>query len=201
MIISVGISLSNPGPFVVATGRPTQGPPWPSNVPAIGAGMENRSRLDRFHRLDLAGSPFDAWNGTSDFWLKLISPGAAYPRRASGYSARHNSLRAWYIRQQLANVRPPFCAAWLYFLVFYFLLVGPVNYLVLRQQRRLHLAWITIPTITLIFSAASFGVGYLLHGTTSSSIKLLFSNRRHLEGMSIVILGCSRLLGAHIPYV
>jgi hypothetical protein len=47
----------------------------------------------------------------------------------------------------------------------YILLVGPVNYLVLRQQRRLHLAWITIPAITLIFSAASFGLGYVLHGT------------------------------------
>jgi hypothetical protein len=37
--------------------------------------------------------------------------------------------------------------------------------LLLRRQNRLHLAWVTIPVITLVFSAAAFGLGYALHGT------------------------------------
>lgn len=47
----------------------------------------------------------------------------------------------------------------------YILLVGPVNYLVLRWRNKLHWGWITIPVITLVFSAMSFGLGYAKRGT------------------------------------
>lgn len=50
-------------------------------------------------------------------------------------------------------------------LAIYIALVGPVNYLLLRWFRRLHWAWITIPLLTLIFSAGSFGIGYAMRGT------------------------------------
>jgi hypothetical protein len=44
-------------------------------------------------------------------------------------------------------------------------MVGPVNYLVLRRRRRLHYAWVTIPLLTLIFSAGAVGIGYAMRGT------------------------------------
>jgi hypothetical protein len=50
-------------------------------------------------------------------------------------------------------------------LVIYVVLVGPVNYLVLRWQGRLHWAWVTIPLVTLVFSAGAFGLGYALRGS------------------------------------
>jgi hypothetical protein len=40
-----------------------------------------------------------------------------------------------------------------------------VNYLLLRWQKRLHEAWITIPLITIVFSIGAFGLGYALRGT------------------------------------
>ena len=40
----------------------------------------------------------------------------------------------------------------------YILLVGPVNYFVLRWRDRLAWAWITIPTLTLAFSALAYGI-------------------------------------------
>ncbi|MEZ4836836.1 MAG: hypothetical protein R2873_33395 [Caldilineaceae bacterium] len=46
----------------------------------------------------------------------------------------------------------------------YILLVGPVNYLLLRRMRRLGWAWITIPLLTLVFSVGAFGLGYGLRG-------------------------------------
>jgi hypothetical protein len=40
-----------------------------------------------------------------------------------------------------------------------------VNYLLLRWQKRLHAAWITIPLITIVFSIGAFSLGYVLRGT------------------------------------
>ena len=120
-----------------------------------------------FIGLDLAGAPFDAWNGTVDFWQKLVSAGAAFPEGAPvDMSARQQFASGMvYPLNNLPMLDLPSVRGLAILLGFYILLVGPLNYLVLRQQKRLHLAWITIPVITLIFSAASFGVGYLLHGT------------------------------------
>jgi len=57
-------------------------------------------------------------------------------------------------------------ASWLALMLgVYIVMVGPVNYLVLRRIKRLHLAWISIPSITVFFSIVSFLLGYALHGT------------------------------------
>jgi hypothetical protein len=47
----------------------------------------------------------------------------------------------------------------------YVILVGPVNYLLLRWRRNLQWAWVTIPVITIVFSAGAFGLGYAMRGT------------------------------------
>jgi len=47
----------------------------------------------------------------------------------------------------------------------YILIVGPINYLVLKRLDRRELAWITMPVLVLGFSAASFGYGSFLRGT------------------------------------
>lgn len=46
----------------------------------------------------------------------------------------------------------------------YVLLVGPVNYLVLRAMRRQALAWITVPLIAVIASGAAYGGSILTKG-------------------------------------
>lgn len=47
----------------------------------------------------------------------------------------------------------------------YIVIIGPLNYLVLRRMDRRELAWITMPVLVLAFTAASFGYGFLLRGT------------------------------------
>ena len=156
-----------PGPFIIATGegRADRALAEQNDLPLVQEWKVDRGWID-FVGLDLAGAPFDAWNGTTDFWLKLISPGAEYPEGAPvDMSARQQFASSMvYPLNNLPMLDLPSVRGLALLLGFYILLVGPVNYLVLRQQRCLHLAWITIPAITLIFSAASFGVGYLLHG-------------------------------------
>lgn len=49
-------------------------------------------------------------------------------------------------------------------LVLYVLLSGPVNYAVLRGLRRRELMWVTIPLISLLFTAGAYSAGIVVHG-------------------------------------
>lgn len=119
-----------------------------------------------FIALDLSSSPFDAWTGTTAFWEKLLAPGAVYPEwLPPDMSLRQQ--RAGQMPYALTNLPVldlPSARGLALLLAVYILLVGPVNYLVLRRQKRLHWAWVTIPVITALFSAGAFGVGYAMHG-------------------------------------
>ncbi len=49
-------------------------------------------------------------------------------------------------------------------LIFYILLIGPVNYALLSRKKRLELAWITVPAIAILFAAGIYIVGYMIKG-------------------------------------
>lgn len=46
----------------------------------------------------------------------------------------------------------------------YIVLAGPVTYLVLRRLDRQALGWVVVPTLTVIFAALTYGVGYAQRG-------------------------------------
>jgi hypothetical protein len=157
-----------PGPFIVSTGDDGEGHALVTqdDLPlvhelAVGAGFVN------FVALDLAASPFDAWAGTTGFWERLLSRGAAYPEwLPPDMSARQMKAgQMTYALARLPTLELPSIRGLGLLLMLYVLLVGPINYLVLRWRKRLHWAWISVPLITLVFSAGAFGLGYVLRGT------------------------------------
>ncbi len=97
----------------------------------------------------------------------MISPGAAFSEYLpTDMSARQQfSSNMPYVLSNLPVLDMPSARGLAMMLIVYILLIGPINYLVLRKRNQLQLAWITIPVITIIFSAASFTLGYILHGT------------------------------------
>lgn len=116
--------------------------------------------------LDLAGAPFSAWTGTTDLWGKLLSGGAEYaswlPPDVSVRQMRADRLG--YSLSNLPSLDLPSIRSLSLLLLLYILLVGPANYLLLRRIKKLHWAWVTIPLMTLLFSAGAFGLGYSLRG-------------------------------------
>jgi hypothetical protein len=50
-------------------------------------------------------------------------------------------------------------------LVAYIVLIGPINYLVLRRLDRREWAWLTMPLLIVVFSIGAFGLGRLLKGS------------------------------------
>jgi hypothetical protein len=155
-----------PGPFAVT---------WPPAGPDTLLAQEGQAlvverRVGNGHinyvALDVAGSPFDAWAGAARFWERLLTPGAAYssglPQDVSPNMMRAQSLS--YALQNMPALALP-AIRWLaILLVVYILLIGPVNYVLLRQLRRLEWGWLTIPLFTLAFSIGAFALGTGLRG-------------------------------------
>lgn len=155
------------GPYVVATGESLE-----SKV-LVGT-KEQPQVLERtvgqgvvdFVIFDLAGTPFNGWPGTQAFWQKLIGPSGSYPDYMP-FDMSPRQYRANTLSYPLSNIPTldlPSINSVSILLAIYILIVGPVNYLVLRRGKRMHWAWVTIPVITLLFTGAAFGIGYTMRG-------------------------------------
>ncbi|MBI2762683.1 MAG: hypothetical protein HYX54_02850 [Chloroflexi bacterium] len=66
---------------------------------------------------------------------------------------------------QLASLALPPIGGLLLLIGGYILLIGPINYLVLRRLDRRELAWITMPVLIGAFAVGSYGFGTTLRGT------------------------------------
>jgi hypothetical protein len=163
-----GNELRVAGPFVVATGNQINGITLAGDE-TIALVLERRLEKGYvdFVALDLAASPFNAWIGTTSFWEKLLSPGANYPEWMPwdmSFRQQRSGTMVWAL-SNLPALDLPSVRNLAILLGIYILLVGPLNFLILRWKRRLHFAWITIPLITIAFSAGTFGLGYAMRGT------------------------------------
>ncbi|MCX7680821.1 MAG: hypothetical protein N2508_02440 [Anaerolineae bacterium] len=117
--------------------------------------------------LDPTVTPFDAWAGLLPFWQKLLETDAVLPPNAPVDIPRRNleAEQMWNVLTNLPTLELP-SIRWLAgLLALYIILVGPVNYLLLRRWRRLDWGWITVPALTLIFSVGSYGLGLSQRGS------------------------------------
>jgi hypothetical protein len=176
--------IQNPGPFTLAMGDPLGSSVTLSAgdrplllEKTVGAGTAY------FVALDLATVPFNGWPGTTNFWAKLIGPAATYPDwLPTDMSVRQmTSTQMNYALSTLPALDLPSIRGLSILLGFYVLMVGPVNYAVLRWRKRLHWAWVTIPLLTMTFSAGAFSLGYLLRGNDIILNKIAIGNA-HPEG-------------------
>ncbi len=68
----------------------------------------------------------------------------------------------------------------------YIILLGPINYLVLKRMKRLEFAWLSIPLISLAFSTIFFVSGYAIRGAknhlfTFSIVRVYDKNNFHIN--------------------
>jgi hypothetical protein len=66
---------------------------------------------------------------------------------------------------QLASLALPPITGLIAILAGYILLIGPLNYLVLRRLDRRELAWVTMPALIVLFAVIAYGFGTALRGT------------------------------------
>jgi hypothetical protein len=118
--------------------------------------------------LDLDGPPFSTWNGQQAFWQKLQTELAPLPagqgRRPDGSVA---DMRAD-LKRDLERFEeiPVISFGWVaLFILFYIVLVGPLDYLILKKLfKRLELTWVTFPATVLVVSVTAYLAAYALKG-------------------------------------
>lgn len=99
--------------------------------------------------------------GTESLWRRLLPArsGAATGVATSDDSQLLNAV------SQLPSLALPPIGGLLALLAAYVILVGPVNYLVLRRLDRREWAWISIPALVLGFTVGAYAIGASLRGS------------------------------------
>jgi hypothetical protein len=164
-----------PGPFLASVGDLSKGRTLAAqgDLPLVRERVVGSGRVD-WVALDLAASPFDAWASTESFWARLILSDAAYPQYIPP-DVSPRQLRSSQMSNLLSSVPAPAAPAARGFPILlgaYVLLVGPVNYLILRWRYAVRWAWVTVPAITLLFLGAAFALGYPERDTGLVLIKI-----------------------------
>jgi hypothetical protein len=113
------------------------------------------SGLVTFSAFDFAS--LRGWPGEGALWGRLLVRQSLLD---PGYGARLSQislLERGVLR--LPSLNLPSTGVVLAFLLLYVLVIGPINYLVLRRLRRLEWAWLSVPLVVLVFSCGLYAVG------------------------------------------
>ena len=119
----------------------------------------------RLGRVTLLGfDPATSWIADGDavdvpLWRRLLPP------RSGGTVSLVDDQTIVSAVTNLPSLALPPIGALLVLLLGYIVLIGPVNYLVLRSIDRREWAWVTVPIMIAVFTVGSFGIGALLRGS------------------------------------
>lgn len=112
---------------------------------------------------DPALKPLSDWNGMKEIYDRLLAFKSPKPIWANASFDSNQANTALSSMPQLALPSIIYVCCWL---GIYILVVGPVNYFVLRRMKRAELAWVTVPVLVIMFSCLAFISGYAYRGTT-----------------------------------
>ncbi len=126
----------------------------------------------KFLAFDPALNPFRGRTARIDFWRNVLGSDLGLDKRPA--------FKSGYILDQALSVIPgvQILPAFqvLGFLVAYTVLIGPINYLILRRLDRREFAWLTVPLLALVFSALAYFGGVQLRGGKPIVHRLMIVN-------------------------
>jgi hypothetical protein len=158
-ILTVGEPV--PGARVLVTADDDQ--------PLIVRGKLGSGTID-YVTVDPNGQMLRTWNGLTEMWFTLLTSTDARPSWTYGFA---NWARAATAVETLPGLNLlPAVLGLIGFLLVYILLIGPINYLVLKRINRREFAWFTIPALIVIFSVLAWMVGFELRGNRASLSRL-----------------------------
>lgn len=167
-----------------------------SNDRPIVAERSYGSGIVRFIAINPKLNPYRGWGAAKDLWSDLLLPAAeTKPKHANwitfGSRGQNRSSR-WGVQgflYRLAEVGPPSPKYVIFFLLFYALAVGPINYAVLRWKRKTDLAWLTIPAVVIVFTLVSVTVAQMSRGSKSLIADISIVDFHQRDGIANVNSG------------
>lgn len=133
--------------------------------------------------------PTASWiTGTSlaeGMWRRLL------PSRSLGGPVLGDDSQILSAASQLPSLALPPIGGLIGLLGAYILLIGPINYMVLRRLDRREWAWVTMPILILAFAAGAYGFGSLLRGSDLivNEVAIVRGSPGATEGIAQVYLG------------
>lgn len=159
------------GTVILAQGQPRAGSQvlaTQDGTPLLIRGTFGQGVVD-YLAADPGLEPFRSWNNRASLWNVLLRSTNHKPGWANGIVDAQSANRA---ANYILGLRLPDVLQLAGFLGVYILLIGPLNYLVLRRLKRVEWAWFTIPVIILIASAITYVTGFSLRGTQATLNRL-----------------------------
>jgi hypothetical protein len=163
---------------------------------AIAAERDYGNGVVRFVAINPKLNPYRGWNGAKELWADLLWPAADQKPRHTNWiiqgSRGPSRAGRWGVQDllyHLAELQPPSTKYVIFFLLAYVLMVGPVNYAVLRWRKKTDLAWLTIPAVVILFTLVSVAVAQMSHGGKAVVADASFMQMHQPEGISNVTSG------------
>lgn len=157
--------LGSGGPFVVATSELNDGEVILAEGETI---LMARRPVGRgavfFLALDPRLDPLRGWAGAAVLWEMIAASAPTAPPWGSGL---RDSFAAGSAISAIPGLELPSIWQLIAFLLIYTVVIGPVNYLILRRMRRPELAWVTIPAFVLLFSIITLFTGFRTRGNAA----------------------------------
>ncbi len=124
-------------------------------------------------------------NLSEGLWRRLL------PARASGGPIFTDDSQIVQAAAQLPSLALPPIGGLALLLGAYILLIGPINYLVLRRLDRREWAWVTMPVLIAAFAAGAYGFGSALRGSELivNEVAIVRGSPGATEGSAQVYLG------------
>jgi hypothetical protein len=125
-----------------------------------------------FFAADPGLRPLNDWDGMSDIYEHLLATKSPKPSWADGPWDSYQASTALSTLPELALPSFVYICCWL---GLYIVIIGPVNYFVLRRLKRTELAWVTVPVLVVIFTSLAYFSGYLYRGTSPILNRIMLS--------------------------
>lgn len=110
---------------------------------------------------DPALRPLNTWDGIASFYDVQFSSYSKHPHWLDGWE----NYAAEQAASTLDNILIPSSLTLLCWLGTYIVMIGPINYLLLKRLKRNHLAWASIPTLAIFFTAIAYFAGGMARGS------------------------------------
>lgn len=158
----IGETFRDQGPYLVTTGSLRSGELLyhEDGLPILARQAMGRGFV-YFLALDPRLAPLADWDGSPTLWAPVAN---ALPHNPYWWDGVQNSYSAYTAVSSLPSLLLPSVLGLVLFLILYILFVGPINYWLLKRRGRRELAWVTIPVLVLLFSAAAYFTGFQLKG-------------------------------------
>lgn len=157
-----GLPFRDAGPYLLTTSTLRNGEllNHEDGMPLLARREWGRGRV-YFLALDPTLAPLADWDGSPLLWQEIAGVVPRLPFWANGFS---NTYAASEAVKNIPTLALPSAILLLCFMGIYVVLIGPVNYLVLKRLKRREWAWITIPATILLFTACAYVTGFGLKG-------------------------------------